>query len=214
MWTCSCKTQHFGWKISNRIERDCRNPFRVRLADVPSLDRRSLPVILRAFPDGVETVSWEDAVEFCRRLSDLPEEKAAGRVYRLSTEAQWEYACRAGTTTAYSFGDDASKLGDCAWFGENSGGSPHPVGRKKPNSWGLYDMHGNVWEWCSDWYDQYPSGAVTDPTGPQSGLKRVNLGGCYSRPAADSRLAVRGKHLSSKSFPNLGFRVVCGQSGQ
>jgi formylglycine-generating enzyme required for sulfatase activity len=95
----------------------------------------------------VEQVSWEDAVEFCERLSELPEEKAAGRVYRLPTEAEWEYACRAGTNTKYSFGDDEGQLGDYAWFEANSGGT-HPVGQKQPNAWGLYDTHGNVFEWC------------------------------------------------------------------
>lgn len=129
----------------------------------------------------VEQVSWEDAVEFCRKLSELPAEKAAGRVYRLPTEAEWEYACRAGTTTKYSFGDDDSELGNYAWFKGNSGNTSHPVGGKKPNAWGLYDMHGNVWEWCQDWYGDYPSGTVTDPMGATSGSYRVNRGG--RRPA-------------------------------
>jgi len=95
----------------------------------------------------VEMVSWYDAVDFCEALSDLPAEKKAGHVYRLPTEEEWEYACRAGTKTKYSFGDDASKLGEFAWYTENSGYSTHPVGQKKPNPWGLYDMHGNVYEW-------------------------------------------------------------------
>ena len=114
----------------------------------------------------VEMVSWEEAVEFCRRLSELPAEKAAGNVYRLPTEAEWEYACRAGTTTKYSFGDDESELGNYAWSLENSGDKTHPVGGKKPNAWGLHDMHGNVSEWCQDCYGAYPIGSVTDPTGP------------------------------------------------
>ena len=109
-------------------------------------------------------VSWHDAVEFCRKLSEKE-----GLEYRLPTEAEWEYACRAGTTTAYSFGDDASELGEYAWYRENARNVgqkyAHTVGQKKPNPWGLYDMHGNVWEWCSDWYGDYPSGSVTDPQG-------------------------------------------------
>ncbi len=114
----------------------------------------------------VESVSWEDAVEFCKRLSELPEENKAGRVYRLPTEAEWEYACRAGSKTAFYFGDDLELIGAYAWHAANSGGRTHPVGEKKPNAWGLHDMHGNVWEYCSDWFDDYPEGAVTDPVGP------------------------------------------------
>ena len=98
-------------------------------------------------------------------------------MYRLPTE--WEYSCRAGTTTEYSFGDSESELGDYAWYDENSGGTTHPVGGKKPNPWGLYDMHGNVFERCQDWHDDYPSGSVTDPTGAASGFDRVVRGGCY-----------------------------------
>ena len=131
----------------------------------------------------VENVSWDDAVEFCRKLSDLPAEKQAGYVYRLPTEAEWEYSCRAGTTTMYSFGGSESELLDYAWFADNSGTlqidalniwntdqdnyygrlfenncSTHPVGQKKPNPWGLYDMHGNVWEWCQDLDFSYRGG--------------------------------------------------------
>ncbi|MFO0905690.1 MAG: formylglycine-generating enzyme family protein [Pirellulales bacterium] len=127
----------------------------------------------------VEKVSWEDAVEFCRRLSTLPEEKAAGRVYRLPSEAEWEYACRAGSTTEYCFGDSQSQLNEYAWHHDNSGKRTHPVGKRKPNAWGLYDMHGNVWEWCWDWLGDYPKGSVTDPTGPTTDASRVDRGGSY-----------------------------------
>jgi formylglycine-generating enzyme required for sulfatase activity len=94
----------------------------------------------------VETVSWDDATEFCRRLSALPVERDAGRVYRLPSEAEWEYACRAGTTTRWCFGDDEARLADVAWFNKNSGGMTHPVGQKRANAWGLYDMYGNAWQ--------------------------------------------------------------------
>lgn len=114
----------------------------------------------------VDKVSWNEAVEFCRRLSSLPKERAAGRVYRLPTEAEWEYACRAGTTTAYSYGDDPRQLSEFGWHEANSGGTTHPVGQLKPNLWGLYDMHGNVYEWCHDWTGAFPAGTVTDRVRP------------------------------------------------
>ena len=100
----------------------------------------------------VEMVSSNDAVEFCRKLSELPAEKAGGSVYRLPTEAEWEYACRAGTTTRYSFGDDPSQFGEYAWFVGNSRKTTHSVNEKKPNPWRVYDLYGNVEEWCSDWH--------------------------------------------------------------
>lgn len=105
----------------------------------------------------VERVSWEDAIEFCKKLTDLPEEKKAGRAYRLPTEAEWAHACFAGSKRAWSrFDNDL----DYAWFGGNSKRQTHPVGEKKPNAWGLYDMYGNVWEWCSDRHVAYPKGGV------------------------------------------------------
>jgi formylglycine-generating enzyme required for sulfatase activity len=99
----------------------------------------------------VEQVSWEDAVEFCKKLSDLPEEKKAVREYRLPTEAEWEYACRAGSKTIYSFDDEEGLLPEYGWFRRNSSQRTHTAGLLEPNAWGLYDMHGNVWEWCIDW---------------------------------------------------------------
>ena len=162
----------------------------------------------------VDRVSWEDAVEFCQKLSALPQEKRAGHVYRLPTEAEWEYAFRAGTTTKYSFGDDESQLGEYAWFGDNAGKKTHPVGEKKPNAWGLYDMHGNVWEWCQDWYGGYPSVAVTDPTGASTGSLRVFRGGGWHGPAEFCRSAARNGLSPSYRSHNDGFRVTCVPSGQ
>jgi formylglycine-generating enzyme required for sulfatase activity len=161
----------------------------------------------------VEKVSWKEATEFCRKLSELPEEKAAGRVYRLPTEAEWEYACRAGTTTNFSSGDDQSTHGDYAWFVSNSGAKPHPVGEKKPNAWGLFDMNGNVEEWCSDWYGDYSKGAVTDPTGPTTGSYRVVRGGSWDGGAADCRSAFRGRIGPSIRDYGLGFRIALSPSG-
>ncbi len=129
----------------------------------------------------VEMVSWEDASRFCDKLSALAKEKSAGRVYRLPTEAEWEYACRAGTTTQYSFGNDEARVGEYAWFRKNSANATHPVGQKKPNAWWLYDMHGNAWEWCMDWHanDYYQNSPADDPQGPSTGWGRVTRGSCF-----------------------------------
>ena len=156
----------------------------------------------------VEKVSWADAVEFCGKLSAMPAEKTSGHVYRLPTEAEWEYACRSGTTTAYGFGDDASRLGDYGWFDGNSDSKTHPVGEKKPNAWGLYDMHGNVWEWCQDWYGDYPSGSATDPTGATSGSFRVGRGGSWNNFARSCRSAYRNRSAPGDRYDGLGFRVL------
>jgi formylglycine-generating enzyme required for sulfatase activity len=159
----------------------------------------------------VETVSWEDAVRFCARLS-----KKEGKEYRLPTEAEWEYACRAGTTTATALGDALSSA-QANVIGENpygvaakgpSLGKTMPVGSYPPNAWGLYDMYGNVWEWCADWYGEYPAGAVTDPTGPMSGTGRVLRGGSWIGGGHDCRSACRFRNAPGSRYPDLGFRVV------
>ena len=161
----------------------------------------------------VEHVSWANAVEFCRKLSELPAEKAAGRVYRLPTEAEWEYACRAGTTTEYSFGNRPALFAH-AWFDGNSKDTTHPVGGKNRNAWGLYDMHGNVSEWCQDWYGDYRSGTGVDPTGAAPGSYRVIRGGSYRDPAELYQSAYRYWFTPSARFYFLGFRVCLSPSGK
>lgn len=163
----------------------------------------------------VERVSWFDAVEFCRRLSELPEEKAAGRFYRLPTEAEWEHACRAGSSTAFSFGNDPRDLVDFGWFGGNSELRTHPVGQKKPNAWGLYDMHGNVWEWCLS-IDLVDSKTLaSSPTDSVQAMEEfyffsdriVKGGGWFNNPGdcrSDSQMTCPP---SFRDF-NIGFRVV------
>lgn len=158
-----------------------------------------------------EQVTWHEAVEFCRRLSASPQEKAAGAVYRLPTEAEWEHACRAGTATRFSFGDAAQQLSAHAWWSENSRGQTAPVGRLRPNAWGLSDLHGNVWEWCADWHagDYYTASPSDDPTGPESGVSRVLRGGAWdSAYPGHFRCAYRPYAEPDARVPNYGFRVV------
>ncbi len=174
------------------------------------------PSRFKGLENPVEKVSWADAVEFCRLLSAFPAERAAGRNYRLPTEAEWEYACRAGTTTMYSFSNDESQLGKYAWFDKNSNNTTHPVGLKKPNAWGLYDMHGNVFETCSDFYAGYDHGGspVVNPQGPSSSSSVVSRGGCWSRNGFESRSAVRGYTVPTDNRHDIiGFRVVLGSAG-
>ena len=139
----------------------------------------------------INSLTWNQATEFCQRLSDLPEEKAAGRIYRLPTEAEWEYACRAGTDTAYSFGDDPTLVTQHAWYNRNSLQDAHPPGQKTPNPWGFFDMHGNAWEWCQNWFYEYPSGPTRDPKGPPKGKTRVLRGGGWFHREPDCRSASR-----------------------
>ena len=148
-------------------------------------------------------MSWEDAQTFCKR---------AGNGFRLPTEAEWEYACRAGSRTAYCFGDSSSGLGTYGWYGGNADskgeGYAHKVGQKKPNAWGLHDMCGNVWEWCQDRYGDYPRGSVTDPTGPWTGTYRVLRGGSWNDYPAACRSAARGRLTLVNRRTYGGFRVA------
>ncbi len=152
-------------------------------------------------------VSWDDAVDYCRRLSVLD-----GKQYRLPTEAEWEYACRGGNSTAHSFGSDANELKNYAWFRENAEdiGEMHArdVGGKRANPFGLYDMHGNVWEWCSDWFGPYTANSTVDPVGPSTGLNRVFRGGGWRHSSKFCRSAFRGNVEPSICYSDLGFRVV------
>lgn len=164
----------------------------------------------------VEQVSWSDATNFCRLLTE--QESAAGKLpsgyeYRLPTEAEWEYACRAGTTTRFYYGDDPgySQLADYAWYDANSSGTTHPAGQKQPNGRALYDLSGNVWEWCSDWYGAYSGGAVVDPQGPASSSNgRVIRGGSWFFGGWSCRSAQRHYSAPTNKLNQVGFRVVLG----
>jgi formylglycine-generating enzyme required for sulfatase activity len=152
----------------------------------------------------VEQVSWTDVGEFIRRLNRME----GTDKYGLPTEAQWEYAARAGTAKRFHAGDGDEDLSRAGWWSENSGFETHPVGRKEPNAWGLYDMHGNVWEWVRDWYGPYPSSRVTDPEGPASGDYRVMRGGSWSSSAGFCRSAFRVSGDPAGRVSALGFRLL------
>jgi formylglycine-generating enzyme required for sulfatase activity len=159
----------------------------------------------------VEKVSWTDVQEFISALNTLE----GTTKYRLPTEAEWEYAARAGSMTAFANGeitktdcDHDPNLAVMGWYCGNSGDTTHPVAQKQANAWGLYDMHGNVREWCSDLDGSYPSSAVTDPTGPSSGSDRVCRGGGYLNYARVCRSAHRYSHSPGDSYSDLGFRLA------
>jgi formylglycine-generating enzyme required for sulfatase activity len=164
----------------------------------------SNPSNLKGRDRPVEQVSWEEAVEFCRKLTAKQREEGVlpeGWEWRLPTESEWEYAARAGTTGARH-----GELDAIAWHGGNSGNETHGVKGKQANAWGLYDMVGNVWEWCGDWYGDYPTESVTDPSGPSSGSFRVFRGGCWRDGARYARSAFRGRNVPGFRFNFLGFR--------
>jgi len=163
----------------------------------------------------VEQVRWSDAVRYCNKRSQLEGLEPCydlrawkcnfdANGYRLPTEAEWEYACRAGSATAYFFGDTPSKLGDYAWYDKNSGGHPRPVGQKQPNRWGLFDICGNVWEWCNDFYkvDYYQEAPRQDPKGPKEGENKVLRGGAW-------RFSVESCRSGYRYNENPGYADVC-----
>jgi formylglycine-generating enzyme required for sulfatase activity len=186
----------------------------------------------------VQNVSWYDAIAYLNELTtrenaargesveltrcyevagETVEWKDGCTGYRLPTEAEWEYAARAGTRTAYSFGDDAGKLGDHAWYGENAGGQVHEVGTRNATPWGLHDVHGNVWEWVWDWYEPYWSEAATDPRGPKeaedtegSAVSRALRGGSFGFRSGDLRSASR--YGDRDRYSDLGLRCARGVS--
>ena len=151
----------------------------------------------------VERVSWDDCQKFIATVNArLPDVQM-----RLPTEAEWEYACRARKGGAYG---GTGKLDEMGWYDWNSGNQTHPVKQKRPTAWGLYDMHGNVWEWCADyWYGEYPSGSATDPPGPASGSFRVLRGGSWIDRDSNCRSAGRDRSDPGFRFRDLGFRLVC-----
>ena len=170
----------------------------------------------------IETVSWNDTRQFCRKLSEMESE----RTYRLPTEAEWEYSCRAGSTTEYYWGDEFDNR--YAWTEESwrkrllprwlpgfarrfypPMSHPRTVGSLRPNAWGLYDMSGNVAEWCADWVGDYSTGPRTNPTGAPSGVSRVIRGGSWTRPSQFCRSACVIVNTPGSRNSHLGFRVVC-----
>jgi len=182
------------------------------VAAMPQIERelKLEPSYFKGYNLPVENISWLDVVEFCKRLS-----VHTGREYRLPSEAEWEYACRAGTTTAYSFGDDAAELENYAWYSKNSGIKTHAVEEKLPNAFGLYDMHGNVREWCEDnWHNNY-TGAPTDgrawidDNDDHSQANKLLRGGSWSNLARLCRSASRSSNDARNQYYNIGFRVVC-----
>jgi formylglycine-generating enzyme required for sulfatase activity len=178
------------------------------------------PSVFKGDHNPVESISWFDAARFCNALSKtmniVPAYKINGEKvewvqgasgFRLPTEAEWEYSARGGTTARFACGDLESGLETMAWYYQNSGGKTHPVGQKEPNAWGLFDMHGNVYEWTWDWYVAYPRGSVNDPVDDSEDLARVIRGGSWLDVAQNCRSANRGGDPPAYRNVNLGFRL-------
>lgn len=202
------------WSDTKPIHRVTLSPFHIGKFQVTQAQWQAVmktnPSRFKGDTLPVENVSWDDASDFCRKLSEQ-----TGKEYRLPTEAEWEYACLAGSTGKYCFGDDKALLKDYAWYNENSGSKTHPVGEKLPNDWGLHDMHGNVWEWCQDWYDENyyaelsKKSEAANPQGPASGDYRVLRGGSWDFNQDNARAVYRNDYLPAFRDYRFGFRVVC-----
>ena len=194
-------------EVEHQHEVTLSKPFYMGVTEVTQAQYEAImgtnPSHFKGATNPVDRVSWDDATEFCKKLSEKTR-----RAVRLPTEAEWEYACRAGSKTRFCFGDAEEGFEDYGWYGANSGNTTHPVGQKKPNAWGLYDMHGNVWEWCSDWYGEYAAGQAADPTGPAKGEDRVLRGGCWGDGPQACRLARRNWSGPDGRYGNFGLRVV------
>ena len=178
--------QVYDVKVGQKADANWRNPYFPQKDDHP-----------------VVCISWNDAAAYCEWLSEQ-----TGERYSLPTEAEWEYACRASSETAYCFGDDEKRLGDYAWYSKNSEGKTHPVGQKRANDWGLCDMHGNVWEWVRDWHGAYSKEPQQNPSGPETGFLRVVRGGSWVRGAESCRSAVRYGIDPDVRRHYLGFRLA------
>jgi formylglycine-generating enzyme required for sulfatase activity len=187
--------------------------YEVTQAEYASLVRTN-PSYFKGDPQRpVEKITWFEAANYCAEMTKR--ERATGHLpadyeYRLPTEAEWEYACRAGTTNFYSFGNSTNQADQYAWTMENASGTSHPVGQKRPNAWGLYDMHGNVWEWCSDWFAPYPATALTNPVGPAKSAYKVFRGGGWNQAIEYARSRNRFMMSPTNGIHFVGFRIVLG----
>jgi len=170
----------------------------------------SNPSQFKGLRNPVDNVSWNDCQKFLKKLNQRAEVRSQVQndAFRLPTEAEWEYACRAGTTTRFYSGAADSDLDRVSWYRGNGGWTTHPVGQKAPNAWGLYDMHGNVLEWCQDWYGTYAGESVTDPVGPMAGSSRVSRGGGWNSRDGGCRVTYRRSNLPHGANIDVGFRVA------
>jgi formylglycine-generating enzyme required for sulfatase activity len=195
---------HGNWEMRHRVK--LTKPFLLATTEVTQVQWFRIMATNPSSRDGdhrpVDGVRRLDALEFCKRLT-----AQEGKQYRLPTEAEWEYACRAGTTTAYSSGDAESTLDEVAWFEKNAGETTHPVARKKANAWGLYDMHGNVWEHVADRWSDLDAEETTDPRGSSISKYYVIKGGGWTSNARMCRAASRGRVEMDSNIVDAGFRV-------